>query len=140
MQPIINNEKHRNSLVVFLEKLLMIICTAFLWYFLLRHIFNKLVIENYQKTVDVLIFLGIVTIIIFLVILLWQEYNIYMYRKADRRKNRGTATDSFVAAKFHIAAEKLPELKRARYLQVRKENSISYYSGDGLHDEVNMHI
>ena len=140
MQPIINNEQHRNKLAVWVEKLIMLVCTALLWYFALRYIFTELVVDNYQKTLDTFVFLGIVSGIIFLVILLWQEYNIYMYRKADRRKSRGLATDSFVAAKFHIASEHLPALRSAAYLQVRKENTVSCYSGDGLREEVCMNM
>lgn len=140
MTPIINNERHRNKFVVAIEKLIMFVCTLLLWYFLLRHIFNKLLVENYVKTIEILFFLALVALGIFLLLLLWQEYNIHMYRKSDRRKSRGLATDELVAVKFHIDASSLPALRRAKYLQVRKDGAISYYRIDSSQQEVIMRI
>lgn len=119
----------------------MFLCTTFLWYFLARHVFNKLVIENYVKTIEATKFLGIVAFIIFLILAIWQEYNIYMYRSANRRKSRGEATDAFVSAKFHIDVNELYQLRQAKYLDVRRgANKTSYYSGQNITQEISMNI
>lgn len=140
MRPIINNEKHRNPFMVFLEKSIMVICTLFLWYFLARHVFTKLVTENSVKTIETFKFLGLVAVIIFLILAIWQEYNIYMYRSATRRKYRCEANDDFVAEKFHIDVYELYKLRQAKYLEVRRDNKISYYANQDIIQEISMNI
>lgn len=137
MNPIINNEKSRNKFIVLIEKLIRIVCTLVLWYFILLHIFEVLVLNHYEKTIQTFEFLGIISLVVFLILFLWQHYNLYMFGSLERRKPRGAATKEHVANRFSISEDSLSKLQDSSRLNVRKVDfASSYYSSDAFHGEI----
>ena len=120
MTLIINNNKSRNKFIVILETLIRVVLTALLWYFLLRHIFEMLVFNNYVKTIQIFKFLGIISLIAFIILFVWQSYNLHLFGSLDRRKARSAATNEDLANRFGIAQENLDKLGTARSLSLKK--------------------
>ena len=120
MRPIINDNSSRNKFIVFLEALIRLVLTAVLWYFLLLHIFEMLVLHNYVKTIQVFEFLGLISIVAFIVLFAWQRYNLHLFGSLDRRKARSAATAEDVADRFAISEQSLVALSAARRLNLRK--------------------
>lgn len=120
-----------------LEKIVQFIFTAVLWYFVLKYMFMVLVVGNYDSTIAEFEFLGIISLVIFIIMLLWQSYNIYMFGSKERRKSRGEATPEDVAARFNITLDKVQKLCSARYVNLKQMDNVSfYYSADSFEGEI----
>lgn len=83
---IINVNSRRKRWVVFLEWLVSIVLTLLLWVVLYKEIINQLLGRGLPRTLGMLSFLLIVSLLIFVVMGGWQFYNWYRFHGKDRRK------------------------------------------------------
>ena len=83
---IININSRRKRWVVFLEWLVSIVLTLLLWVVLYKEIINQLLGRGLPRTLGMLSFLLIVSLLIFVVMGGWQFYNWYRFHGKDRRK------------------------------------------------------
>ncbi|WP_302348994.1 hypothetical protein [uncultured Megasphaera sp.] len=83
---IINVNSRRKRWAIFLEWLVSIVLTLLLWVALYKEIINQLLGRGLPRTLGILSFLLIVSLLIFVVMGGWQFYNWYRFHGKDRRK------------------------------------------------------
>lgn len=131
--PIIYAPENRSRWLHILEKLLAGIFTLVLWFWVLRYIYNQLFdATTVSKSVDMMIFLLIATVVIFLVEAFWQFYNWMLFHGKDRRREFPTQGLDEVGELYGISRdhmETLQEIQRAAV--VRYEDNRYYYCIEG---------
>jgi poly-beta-1,6-N-acetyl-D-glucosamine biosynthesis protein PgaD len=100
---IININSRRKRWAVSLEWLVSIALTLLLWVVLYKEIVSQLLGRKLQQTLEMLSFLFVVSLIIFIVMGGWQFYNWYRFHGKDRRKAFKQQPLSEVAALYGMS-------------------------------------
>ncbi len=84
---LIDETKHRNRWIVYLERLIALVLTALCWAGLLWYIYVTLTSsENIIATRNIFLFFVVTAVVIILISGGWQFYNWFLYHGEDRRK------------------------------------------------------
>ncbi|WP_455654649.1 poly-beta-1,6-N-acetyl-D-glucosamine biosynthesis protein PgaD [Phascolarctobacterium sp.] len=117
--PIIYKFESRSRLVVWIERIIMVVCTCLLWFYFITHLYNTL--SNsvaVAKTVNMFIFLLIIALLEMVLLLLWQFYNKIMFGNKNRRKGFAIIDDSEVASVYGITEADLYNLRKSKKVAV----------------------
>lgn len=97
--------------------LLWVAAAAYLYVFLLRDPQAK------ARTISMSVFLACVALLLWIVMFLWRQYNLYRFGKLDRRKSVSPVTTLEMAEFFSIDVAVVEDLRESRHLRLAAEKS-----------------
>lgn len=99
-----------------------IVATIALWGFSGIYLYEHLFSPDYlQKTAEMLLFLSIFALCVFIVMLLWQQYNYRVFGKRKRRAFPEAIADEQLAGMHNTAVESVQVLKNAKIVWLKRE-------------------
>ena len=131
--PIIYAPERQNRVRYWAERIVSVLLTLAVWFFLLQYIYNQLfAAELAAKTTDIMEFLGLAVLIVLAVEGGWQFYNWFLYHGKERRKEFPQQPLEEVGKLYGISGERMEDLQQIqRVAVVLYDDNRYYYSIEG---------
>ena len=99
-----------------------IVATIALWGFSGFYLYEQLFTPEYlEKTAEMLLFLTLFALCVFIVMLLWQQYNYRVFGKRARRAFPSAIPDEYLAGMNSTEVESIEILKSAKIVWLKRE-------------------
>ncbi len=96
-----------------------VLLTIALWGFSGIYLYERLFTPEYmQKTTEMFVFLVIVAFAAFVIMFLWQQYNLRMFGKKDRRAFPAPVPDEHLATMYNTTMEEIHILRSAKIVSL----------------------
>ncbi len=106
----------------------LVILTLAIWFFAGRYFYNHLLVPAYlgdfDATFELIFQLAVFAVIVFIILLLWAQYNIRVFGKLDRRKYPQPVTAKEIGDKFNLSEDQVPFLQAIRCATLHMEGKI----------------
>lgn len=137
---IIDAPQGRSPFINYAEKFLAIVCTAVLWVVVLWHVYQQIFTGYAALLWGLIVFVLKITLGVYLIILLWQEYNLHMFGDKERRKLRKPLSAQELEAMLGITNAQFNVLHQAKRVDLSvSDDNYSYCLNDNQKIEVKIH-
>lgn len=101
--------------------MIQIVLSILLWKFNLSNFYNKLLVfPNVKSTITTFIITAGISILAFIVMLLWGRYNYKRYAYLNRRKFPKDVTSQEIALHFNLPVEVIEKMQNDRIIELEK--------------------
>lgn len=95
--------------------------TLLMWAINIFFMANRLIMHNdMSKTIRVTAITFIISVISFVVLILWSEYNYRRFGKLRRRQFSNPVSNNELAAFFNISEEKINDMQQSKWIELDK--------------------
>ena len=137
---IIDAPKGRSPIIHHAERILAVMCTTILWVIVLRHIYQQIFTGYNAILWGLTAFVLKITAVVYLIILLWQEYNLRMFGERERRKIRKPLTAQELEQMLGITNAEFEALHNSKIVDLSVvDDKYNYCLSDDQKIEVNIH-
>ena len=105
----------------------LVLLTVIIWFFAGRYFYNHLLVPAYvgdlDTTIEMIVFLVLVSVVVFLVLFLWAQYNRRVFGRLTRRRFPQPVTADELAEKFHFPVDQVAFLQSLQCATLHMEGN-----------------
>lgn len=107
--------------ILMLGNLIQIVASLIIWIFGLSNIYEQLfMINNIENTIRIILITVIISIIVFIIMLIWGKYNYNRYAHLRRRKFPKYTTSEEIAEYFNLSLDKIQSMQNDKIIELEK--------------------